>query len=313
MTGKIYSSERQIFINKVKTIVLIMFLTGLMIFAFGYVGNFFGYLEQGIVAGFLVATIMIPVQLYQAKNTIITITHGRMVNPDIQKDKELLTVVEGLSGVAGLSRVPSVYILPSAIPNAFASGLTEKSAIVGVTQGLLNIMDQNELEGVLAHEISHIKHRDILISQLIASISAALMLLTFYMPLAVIQADGGQNLNSRRNSSNNNNGGGNLIAFLFMIIAAPIAKLISFLIERSASRKREYAADACAAIFCGSGAGIANALEKIKKYKLKSDNEINSLGGNRFRSMYIHFPSKTSMFSTHPPIEKRIRILRNMY
>lgn len=307
--NKIYSTSGMIAANRAKTVFWIVFLTVATILLFGYVGGFFGYFTFGIIVGIITSVVMIPLELIKAKNSILSLTNARKSNSKIAKEAQLNVMVAGLSTVAGLPKTPEVYVLPTRAPNAFASGLSPKSAFVGVTQGLLDQMRPDELEGVLAHEITHIKHRDILVTQLIAAVTASLMLLTFYAPLALVQA--GATEDARRKANGEKETGGGALAAIFLIIAAPIAKLVSFLIEMSVSRKREYAADAGAAILCGNSFGIANALEKIENYDI-NEREAGALGGNRFRSMYIHFPTKSALFSTHPPIKKRIRILRNM-
>lgn len=311
MKNKVYSASGRIATNRAKTAFWIIFLTVVTIFLFGYVGSFFGFFTFGILAGFITAAVMIPIELIKAKKSILSLTNARKANSRIAKEAQLTVMVAGLSKVAGLPLTPEIYVLPAAAPNAFASGLSPKNAFVGVTQGLLDQMGPNELEGVLAHEITHIRHRDILITQLIAAISATLILLTFYAPLAVIKASSEEDARCQASGENRKDIGFDLLAIIFLLIAAPLAKLISFLIEMSISRKCEYAADAGAAILCGNSFGIVSALEKIKNYDMnKEDTE--SLGGNRLRSMYIHFPAKSALLSTHPPIEKRIRILRNM-
>jgi heat shock protein HtpX len=309
MINKVYSASGRIATNHAKTAFWIIFLTVVTILLFGYVGGFFGFFAFGIVAGIITSAVMIPTELVKAKKSILFLTNARKADSRIAKEGQLTVMVAGLSRVAGLPTSPEIYVLPTAAPNAFASGLSPKNAFVGVTQGLLDQMGPNELEGVLAHEITHIRHRDILITQLIAAVSTTLILLTFYAPLAVVKA--GSEENSRRRANGEEEKGGGALAAMFLIIAAPIAKFVSFLIEMSVSRKREYAADAGATILCGNSFGIVCALEKIKNYDMnKEDTE--SLGGNRFRSMYTHFPAKSALLSTHPPIEKRIRILRNM-
>jgi heat shock protein HtpX len=311
MKDKVYSASGRVTANRAKTAFWIIFLIVATILLFGYVGAFFGFFAFGIIAGIITAAVIIPLELVKAKKSILSLTNARKANSRIAKEAQLTVMVEGLSSVAGLPKTPEIYVLPTAAPNAFASGLSPKSAFIGVTQGLLDQMGPNELEGVLAHEITHIRHRDILITQLIAAVSATLILLTFYAPLAVIKVSSEEDARRRANGEKEKGGGLDLLAMIFLLIAAPIAKLVSFLIEMSVSRKREYAADAGAAILCGNSFGIANALEKIKNYDLRAG-DAEAFGGNRFRSMYIHFPAKSALFSTHPPIEKRIRILRNM-
>ncbi len=301
----LYSCEKQIARNQAKTVCLVALLSGFSMFLFGFVGRWLGFPIQGIIVGGGVLCVMLPVQIARFRNAILTRMGGRLADIHDPREKRLVTIVEGLSGVAGLSRVPTVYIIPRDDPNAFASGLSEKSAFVGVTQGLLDTMNANELEGVMAHELSHIRHRDILLTQFVVAISASLMFLTFYLPLSMITADNRQN--------NKNKKDGNVLA-LMLLLLAPLAKLLSVLIEMGISRKREYAADANAVILCGTGEGLAGALCKIQMVEQKQSKTEKEPCDKSFRCLYFHVPAKfDGLFATHPPIGRRIQLLQHMF
>ncbi|MEG0770747.1 MAG: M48 family metallopeptidase [Clostridia bacterium] len=307
---KTYSTIEQVRRNVIKSILLVL---GLVVFIMAIslgIGYYLGDLRSGIIWGAVVTVIVIPIQMLSAKAAILGMTHGKKADPSIDSQRILLSKVEGLSIAAGLKRVPDVYIIPSAEPNAFASGMSEHDALIGVTEGLLKMMDEQELEGVIAHEMSHIVHRDIMLSQLTVSLVSIIIILS--MIFSRLAFFGG-----RRGDDDNDSGGAGILAIvgLLAILLQPIARLIASFIQMSISRKREFAADAYGVRLCGYNEGLASALEKLGGIPPYTENDIKSLGGEQLKCMYIDFPEKkfSSIFSTHPPIEERIRILRNMY
>ncbi len=212
---------------------------------------------------------------------------------------DLYTVVENLSITAGLP-MPKIYVIPDPAPNAFATGRDKNHAVVAVTTGLLAIMNKTELEGVIAHELSHIGNRDMLVSTVavvlvgfIAIASDMLMRMTFY--------------GSRRD--NDEKGGGVLI--LVGIVLSILAPILASLIQLAISRKREYLADASGALLTRYPEGLASALEKIGQYNKPMIRKSTAIA-----HLYIANPfgSKkfSNLFSTHPPVEERIKILRGM-
>lgn len=278
------------------------------------IGYMEGDVRYGLFLGIIITAIVIPVQLFSSKFAILSMTRGKKPDPSDPKSQRLQSIVEGLAISAGLKKTPDVYIIPSNIPNAFASGMSEDSAFIGVTRGLLDMLDEQELTGVIGHEMAHIAHRDIMVSQLAVSLVSIILLLSSILARLAFF---GRGAGGRRRD---NRGGGDLgIIILVVTLAAfiirPIAALIANLIQLSISRKREYAADAYSVRLCGYSEGLARALEKIGGTGNYSKDDVESLGGNQMKCMYIHFPTKelSSLFSTHPPIEERVRILRNMY
>lgn len=221
---------------------------------------------------------------------------------------ELYRIVENLSITAGLP-MPKIYIIPDVSPNAFATGRNEKNAAVAVTLGLLEIMEKDELEGVIAHELSHIGNKDILISTVAVVLVGIISLLAdFFLRMSFW---GG----SKRDEDNK---GGNLF-FLLGIIAAIIAPIAATLIQLAISRKREFLADASGALLTRYPEGLAKALEKIGNFPRGLENKNSATAhlyiANPFKadsSKNRKIPFFVKLFMTHPPLEERIKKLREM-
>ncbi|MFH1129334.1 MAG: M48 family metallopeptidase [Patescibacteria group bacterium] len=230
---------------------------------------------------------------------VLGISGAKLINHD--QAPELYHVVENLCITAGLL-VPKIYIIDDPSPNAFATGRNPKNAVIAVTTGLLQTLNQTELEGVIAHELSHIGNRDILLQTIVVVLVGAISLISNIFIR-------GRMFGGRR--SNNNNGGGQaggilMIAGLVLIILSPI---VSTLIQLAISRKREYLADASGSLLTRYPEGLASALEKISQNStpLKRANSATA-------HLYIDNPFKgkklINLFSTHPPIQERIKRLR---
>ncbi len=304
---KPYFSVNEVRKNKIKTAFLVLLLTAIVFSLSVAIGYMMGEISSGITVGFVITLIVIPVQMLTAKASILAMARGQQLDEANQRHRRLRSIAEGLAISAGLKRVPDLYVVPSDVPNAFASGMSEKDAFVCVTQGLLDRLDDQELAGVVAHEISHIVHRDIMLSQLTVSMVSIIILLSSILTRITYFGSG------RRSRDNNSAGAVILIISLIAILLQPFARFVASLIELSISRKREYAADAYAVRLCGYNEGLARALEKIGGIGKYSKKQVESLGGSQLKCMYINFPSAASLFSTHPPIEERINRIRNMY
>lgn len=221
-----------------------------------------------------------------------------------EENTRLYRIVENLCITAGLP-MPGLYVLPGRQINAFATGRNAKHAAVAVTEGALERLDDNELTGVLAHELSHIGNRDILISTIVVVLAGVIAALSHIF--LRISAFGG------RSRDDNREGGGALV--VIAIVAAILAPIAATLIQLSVSRKREYLADASGALLTRYPEGLANALEKIA-----TDGAALPRATNGTAHMYLSNPFRgaaatswfTRLFQTHPPIEERIRILRGM-
>ena len=290
------------------SIILIAVMAALVFGLSYYIGKLVGDVGAGLLIGTVVVVIVLPLQILTAKWAILAMTRGRAADPDDLRERRALHIISGLAVSAGLKRTPDLYIVPSRVPNAFASGMGESDAFVAVTQGLLDMMDDQELEGVIAHEVGHIIHRDIMINQLVVALISALLILAFILErLSVMQM-----FSDRRRDRDSGTGAIVLAVCLLALLIRPIAALIGSLLQMAISRQREYAADAVAVRLCSYNEGLASALAKIGGIKQYSKADNDSLGGSNLAGMYIHFPGG-ELFSTHPPIEKRIERLRNMY
>ncbi len=300
--------HEQVRVNKIKTVVLLLFF-GAMVLGISYlIGYAYNSVEMGILIGAGYCAIVIPLQIAASKMSLVSSVHGRAVDENNPNERRVKRLVEGLAISGGLKESPQVFIIPTTTPNAFAGGLTPEKSYIGVTEGLLNMLDDSELEGVLAHEMAHVIQRDVLI----ATVSIAL--LSVVIGLAAIFYRSTMFGGRRRNDKNNSSGAGMLI--LVGLVVYLLSRLLGTLVNLAISRKREYSADANAVRLCSNSEGLARALEKISGASERYDaRTVSSLGGDEMLALYIFNPKKklSSLFSTHPPIEERIRRVRNMY
>ncbi len=291
------------------SILLIGIIAALVFAVSWYIGYLMQDVPAGLVIGAIVVLIVLPIQILTAKWAILGMTSGRKADPDNLQERRVLHIVEGMALAAGLKRTPELYIIPTQVPNAFASGMSEKDAFVGVTEGLMQMMDDQELEGVIAHEFAHIIHRDIMLDQLVVALISALLILAFILERISVM----QMFNDRRRDRDSGGAGAIiLVVVLLALLIRPLAALLGTLLQMAISREREYAADADAVRLCSYNEGLARALEKLGRQDEYSREEEDSLGGRNLAAMYIHFPG-AELFSTHPAIEKRVARLRNMY
>ena len=292
--------------RKSKGIIVVLILIILVLSScIGYM-----YLEnivQGVLLGAIVTAVIVPLNFKLSKTAILAATKGKLIasDTDVDKHRSVLMQVEGLSISAGLHRVPDVYILPTATPNAFAGGMDEKSAYIGVTQGLLDLLDTEELEGVLAHEMAHILNLDIQLNTVITSL------------VSVIAVLGEIILRGNRRSSKKSSAEGLfLIIMIAALVLSPFVRFIGQLLQLSASREREYLADATAIQLAGYNQGLIRALKKLsERDEAYTKKEQAELGGSQMLAMCMVNPGSkvNSRFSTHPPIAERIHLLENMY
>ena len=307
--GSVRFSREEVRKNFAKSWFLIILL-GAIAFGLSYwIGRELGDPRIGMLIGVVISVIVIPIQIFTAKWAILAMSRGRKVNMEDPKERRAMQLLEGIAVSAGLSRTPDLYIIPSNTPNAFASGLSERDAFVALTQGLLDMMTEQELEGVIGHEVGHIIHRDIMLNQLVVGlISVILILATVLHQIVYVKA-----LFGNRSNRNSNAGAAILVLMLVALLVRPLAILISHLLQLAVSRKREYAADAVSVQLCSYGEGLASALEKLdnggRAYTAEEQEE---LGGSKLACMYINFPGG-EWFSTHPPIAERVKRIRNMY
>src|SRR5213593_3875209 len=224
--------------NTVKTTLLLGVMTGLFLLVGELIGG-----GQGLVVGFLFAVVTNFVSYFWSDKIVLR-SYGAQ---EVGADHRLYRIVAHLAQRAGLP-MPRVYIIPEASPNAFATGRNPQHAAVAATEGILQILDDDELEGVLAHELAHVKHRDILISSVAATLAAAVMMISRFAMFF-----GGSRDDDRQ--------GSNPFALIATIILAPIAAM---LIQAAISRSREFDADAGGAAIAGGPQGLVSALRKIE-------------------------------------------------
>ena len=281
-------------------------LTGFLVFII-LIGWLFSYLldSSAILYFAVVLSIAMSFGSYWWSDKIVLGMYK--AKPIEKKDNpELYRIVENLCITAGLP-VPKIYVLPESQPNAFATGRDAKHAVVAVTQGLLNRLDKSELQGVVAHELSHIGNKDMLLMTVVAILAGVIaMLANMFMRISFF---GG----GRRSDDNKGNAG--VILIILGIVAAVLAPIAASLVQLAISRKREFLADADGALLTRYPEGLASALEKIS-----SDPTPMKIKNDATSSLFIDSPYKgkqkthwfTKMFMTHPPIEERIKALRGM-
>jgi len=279
--------------NTWKTFILLAGLTALLLFF----GQAFGG-RSGLYFALFMALIMNMVGYWFSDKIALAMTGAQEVS--VQEAPDLHRLVERLAMQAGIPK-PRVYIIPQDTPNAFATGRNPEHAAVAVTQGILHLLSPAELEGVLAHELAHIKNRDILISSVAAVIAGAISY------LATI-AQWGAYLGLGR-SDDDEGGGSNLIGVLLMAIIAPIAAM---LIQMAISRSREFQADATGARIIGTGRPLANALIKLEEYNHRLPMQVNPAQAQMFIVNPLSAEGFTKLFSTHPPIKERVARLLNL-
>jgi len=278
--------------NSLKTALLLGALTGLLMLIGGWIGG-----RQGVVIAFLFAAVMNFVSYWYSDRIVLRMYGANEVTE--REAPELYALVRNLALRAGIP-TPRVCIIPSDTPNAFATGRNEKHAVVAVTEGILRILNRDELEGVLAHELSHIKDKDILIGSIAATIAGAVVMLANMAQWAAIFGFGGRDENDER---------GGVFGLLLMAILAPIAATI---IQMAISRSREFLADSEGAMLSGKPLGLASALDKLSRASQLIPMEANPSTAHMFIVNPLTGKSLMNLFSTHPPIEERIERLRKM-
>ncbi len=275
--------------NTLKTTLLLGVLTGLILAAGQLVGG-----QQGLITAFVFAIVMNFGSYWFSDKIVLAMYQAREVGPD--EAPQYRRAVEKLVQRAGIP-MPRLYILPTDGANAFATGRNPSHAAVAVTEGILRLMSQDELEGVLAHELSHIKNRDILISSIAATLAGVLMMLARMAQWGALFGGGSRD--------ERNNGGG--IGLIVVAILTPIAAM---LIQMAISRSREFQADASGAEMAGSGDGLARALEKLHTAAESTPMPAMAQTAHMFIFNPLSGQSFAKLFSTHPPVEERIARLR---
>jgi heat shock protein HtpX len=275
-------------VNNVKTVLLLGLLSGIVLVIGGSLGG-----QQGLTIALVFSIIMNFASYFFSDKIALSMHHAQPATRE--EAPQIYKIMEYLCARSGIP-MPKVYIIPDESPNAFATGRNPEHASVAVTQGALRLLNEDELTGVLAHEISHVKNRDILISSVAATLASVIMWVANMARFAAIFGGG----------RDRDDDGGGAIASLATIIVAPIAAM---LIQMWISRTREYQADASGAEVAGSPQGLASALQKLETYSKRIPMEASPSSAH----MYIVHPfsgrSLMNLFSTHPPTQERIKRL----
>jgi heat shock protein HtpX len=272
--------------NGLKTALLLGALSGMLLLLGDYLGG-----QQGLVLAFAFAALMNLGSYWFSDKIVLRMYHAQEVSPS----HPLYQMTQRLAQKAGLP-MPKVYVIPDASPNAFATGRNPQHAAVAATEGIMQALAPHELEGVIAHELAHVRHRDILISSVAATIAAAVMMVARMAMYAGMFAGG----------RDDREGGSNPIALIAMMIFAPVAAMM---IQMAISRSREFAADAGAARITGNPHALADALRKIDAIARRVPLDANPATAHMFIVKPFSGQGLMSLFSTHPPTEARVQAL----
>ncbi len=278
----------------IKTLFLLTALTMLLVLGGGAISG-----RQGMIFGLVIAVVMNGGAYFFSDKIALKSSGAQPVTRE--ELPRLYQVMERLSAKAQLP-MPKLYVIPQPAPNAFATGRNPSHASIAVTEGLMDLMNDDELEGVIAHELSHVRNYDILTTSIAATLAGAITMIASMGRWAMIFGGMG-------GSRDNERGGGGLAAIL-MILVAPIAAL---LIQMGISRQREFSADASGVQMVGHAQGLISALEKLGAYNARIPMNVPPTTA----SLFIVAPLSagqvfSAMFSTHPPLAERIAVLRNM-
>jgi len=299
----------QIRANRVRSIILVVLLGGVLVLIGWFIGlAFASNAIVGLIIALVVWGFMSLIAYFQGDSILLGVAGAKKIQP--ADHPRLYNVVEEMKIASGLEKMPDVYIIDDPALNAFATGRDVNHASVAITSGLLQKLNRDELQGVIGHEISHIKNRDVLLMSMCGVLLGTIVILSYFASRVMIF--GGMSGGNRR-SSRDSNGGGAAIIMIFAILLMILAPIFAQLIYFAISRKREYLADASSALYTRYPEGLASALEKLGQSAtpVKSANQATA-------PMYIVNPFRNKSMSisdwtsTHPPIQERIRILRAM-
>jgi heat shock protein HtpX len=277
--------------NQLKTTIFLALLTALLVFLGGAMGG-----KTGMVMALGLAGIMNFLAYWYSDKIVLSMYGAQEVGP--AEAPELYGIVQELAQRAGIP-MPRVYIIPTESPNAFATGRSPKHAAVAATQGILRILNRDELMGVMAHELGHVIHRDTLIATIAATIAGAISMLANWLQWAVLFGMG----------RGDDEEGPGLAGGLIMAIVAPIA---ATLVQMAVSRSREFLADEAGAQLSGKPLALASALGKLQQAAHMMPMDANPATSHLFIVNPLSGGSMLALFSTHPPVEERIARLKAM-
>jgi heat shock protein HtpX len=279
-------------VNGLKTTLLLGLMTGLFLAIGGLLGG-----RSGMMVALVMAVVMNFVTFWFSDKIVLKMYGAQPIGE--AEAPMVYRIVRNLATKARMP-MPKLYLIPAPTPNAFATGRSPQHAAVAVTEGILRIMNEEELEGVLAHELSHVLNRDVLISTVAASIAGAISMLANMAQWSMWFGGGGRDEEGR---------GTNPIALIATIILAPLAAM---LIQMAVSRSREYEADASGARLTHRPLGLASALAKLHQANQVIPMDANPATSHLFIVNPLSGRTLASLFATHPPIEERIARLRSM-
>lgn len=279
--------------NSIKSVLLLGALTGLLMF----IGGLFGG-KGGVMIAFLFAMVMNFGAYWFSDKLILKMYQAQEVTE--RQAPEVHALVRDLAMRARMP-MPKVYIIPEETPNAFATGRNEGHAVVAVTEGILQILSRDELEGVLAHELTHIRNKDMLIGSIAATLAGAIVMLANMAQWAAIFGGG--------RSDADEEGGGNVVGLILMAVLAPLA---ATLIQMAISRSREYLADEGGARMSGKPYSLAGALEKLSRASQAMPMDAKPATAHLFIVNPLTGQAFMNLFSTHPPVAERIARLRSL-
>ncbi len=288
--------------NKIKTgVIVFTFLTMITLIIY-YICNAFGYSEYSIVIALIFSIISTIATYYNCDKVVLASVKARPATRE--EDLQLTNILEGLMITSGLTNKPRLYVVDSMQPNAFATGRNPENAVICVTKGLIEKLNYYELEGVVAHELAHIKNYDIMVSAVV-SVMAGFVVMLSDMFLRV---------SFRHRRDDDDRGSANVIVMIIGLICLIVSPIVSQLIQLAVSRRREYLADATAISFTRNPDGLISALRKIS-----SDDTTMDTASESSAHMFIVTPfknkrklEKSSLFSTHPAIDERIEAIENL-
>lgn len=281
------------FMNTFKTMFFLTILTLLFVF----IGNMVGG-QSGAIFALIMAGVMNFVSYWFSDKIVLRMYGAREIQ--YNDHPAFYNLVQRLAGNAGLP-MPRVYIIPTETPNAFATGRNPEHAAVAATEGILSRLTEEELEGVMAHELGHVKNRDILISSIVATFAGAIGYIASMAQWAAIFGGFG------RNSDDNRNGGGNIISFLILAVLAPLTATI---IQLAISRSREFMADRAGAEISRRPLQLANALIKLEKGNTLLPMQANNSTAHMFIVSPLRGGGMVNLFRTHPTTEERVAKLK---
>lgn len=293
--------------NKRKSLVLTVLMACLLMLIGSAFGEYFaGSYQAGLIIAMIIWIFLSVIAFFQGRSIFLSISGARKIQKE--DHPRLFNIVEEMTIASALPAMPDIYIIDDPAPNAFAVGRRPDMAAVAVTSGLLNVLNRDELQGVVAHEIGHIVNRDTLYMSMLGVMLGAIVMMAEIARRSLFYGGG-----KRRSRSSSSGGGASGALLIIGVVLMVVAPLLARIIYLAASRKREYLADASAAVFTRLPEGLASALEKISvsPIRMRKINEATApmFIVNPLQKLHVN---KDSLFSTHPSTQKRVAILRSM-